>query len=219
MTQTERHTEAITVWLVEDDPLFRETVQLLLHQAEGIDCAHAFSRCEDALALLDKTFAPEVVLMDISLPGMSGLEGMRRIKTLSPETHLIMLTVHEDNEKIFQAICAGASGYLLKPSSAPAITAAVRAARSGGAPINPQIASKVLDMFTRLAVPQADYGLTRREREILHHLVDGLTKKRIAETLHLSFHTIDMHLRNIYAKLHVHSRSGAITKALKERLL
>ena len=219
MTEAEIHTDAITVWLVEDDSLFRESVQTLLRRAEGIDCTYAFGRCEDALDMLDQAFAPEVVLMDISLPGMSGLEGIRRIKVLSPASHIIMLTVHEDNEKIFEAICAGASGYLLKPSSAQAIVAALRAARSGGAPINPQIASKVLDMFTHLAVPKGDYGLTPRECEILQHLVEGETKKRIAEQLFLSFHTIDMHVRNIYAKLHVHSRSGAIAKALKERLI
>lgn len=219
MPKAPPHTDAITVWLVEDDPLFRESVQAVLDQAEGLDCNSAFERCEEALETLDETFAPEVILLDISLPGMSGIEGIRQFKALSPTTNLIMLTVHEDNEKIFEAICAGASGYLLKPSSAQAITDAVRAARTGGAPINPQIASKVLDMFTRLAVPKGDYGLTAREREILQHLVDGRTKKDIAEHLFLSYHTIDMHVRNIYAKLHVHSRSGAIAKALKERLI
>src|SRR5690606_23869215 len=137
----------------------------------------------------------------------------------SPETRIVMLTVHEDNDRIFEALCAGASGYLLKPSSAAQIVEAVQAARAGGATINPQIASKVLDMFTRLAVPPADYGLTEREREVLHHLVDGCTKRRLAERLFLSPHTVDMHIRNIYAKLHVHSRSGAIAKALKERLV
>ncbi len=210
---------AITVWIVEDDSLFRETVEKLLGEAAGIECRRAFASCEEVLHALDVGAAPEVVLMDISLPGMSGIEGLRRIQALSPTTHLVMLTVHEDNERIFEALCAGASGYLLKPSSAGQIIQAVRTARTGGAPINPQIASKVLDMFTDLAVPKGDYNLTDREREVLEHLIDGRTKKRIASELVVSYHTVDMHVRNIYAKLHVHSRSGAVAKALKERVV
>ncbi len=216
MLDTDR---AITVWIVEDDSLFRETVEKLLAEATGIECRRAFASCEEVLQALDVGAAPEVVLMDISLPGMSGIEGLRRIQALSPTTHLVMLTVHEDSDRIFEALCAGASGYLLKPSSAGQIIQAVRTARTGGAPINPQIASKVLDMFTELAVPKGDYGLTDREREVLEHLIDGRTKKRIASELVVSYHTVDMHVRNIYAKLHVHSRSGAVAKALKERLI
>lgn len=209
----------ITVWLVEDDPLFRDTVEKLLADAEGITLQYAFETCETALDVLDGDFAPEVFLLDISLPGMSGIEGIRRITTISPASHLVMLTVHEDNDKIFRALCAGASGYLLKPSSGPEIKEAIRAARTGGAPINPQIADKVLAMFTELAVPKGDYGLSDREREVLEALVEGGTKRRIAGDLHISFHTVDMHVRNIYEKLQVHSRSGAVAKALKERLI
>jgi len=211
--------DPISVWLVEDDPLFRETIEQLLTEADGVEQPLTFETCEAALEMCERGLAPEVVLMDISLPGMSGIEGIRRIKARSPTSHIVMLTVHEDNDKIFEAICAGASGYLLKPSSAEAIVEAVQAARHGGAPINPQIASKVLHMFTDLAVPKGDYGLTDREREVLEHLVAGRTKKRIAAQLHISYHTVDMHVRNIYAKLHVHSRSGAVAKALKERLI
>lgn len=211
--------EAITVWLVEDDDLFRDTLKRLLDTVPEVDCQMAFQSCEEALAVLDRDFAPEVVLMDLGLPGMSGIEGIRHIKAVSPGSHLVVLSVHEDNEKIFEAICAGASGYLLKPSTTPRIVEAIQAARSGGASINPQIARKVLTMFSRLAVPHEDYGLTARETEILGLLVDGLTKQRIAEELFLSYHTVDMHVRNIYAKLQVHSRSGTIAKALKERLI
>lgn len=211
--------DPISVWLVEDDPLFRETIEQLLDETDGVEQPLTFETCEAALAMCERGLAPEVVLMDISLPGMSGIEGIRRIKALSPTSHIVMLTVHEDNDKIFEAICAGASGYLLKPSSAEAVVEAVKATRHGGAPINPQIASKVLHMFADLAVPKGDYGLTDREQEVLEHLVAGRTKKRIAAQLHISYHTVDMHVRNIYAKLHVHSRSGAVAKALKERLI
>ena len=210
----------ITVWVVEDDDIFRDTVQEILNSESDVYCQHVFDRCEEALQTLDEEYAPEVMLMDISLPGMSGIDGIRLVKARSPETQIIVLSVHEDNEKIFDTICAGASGYLLKPSSPARIVSAVKSTREGGAHINPQIADKVLQMFTALAVPKrGNYGLTTRESEILEHLVDGLTKKQIAEKLFLSFHTIDMHIRNIYSKLQVHSRSGAIAKAVRERLV
>ena len=218
-SSSSRDDPGITVWLVEDDPLFRDTVEKLLSEDEEIQVQHTFETCEAALELLDDDFAPEVFLLDVSLPGISGIEGLPRIKALSPASHLVILTVHEDNDKIFRAICAGASGYLLKPSSGPEIKAAIRAARTGGAPINPQIADKMLTMFSELAVPKGDYGLSDREREVLEALVEGGTKQRIADDLHISYHTVDMHVRNIYEKLQVHSRSGAVAKALKERLI
>ena len=211
---------SITAWVVEDDDLFRDSVRDILNDQPDIDCRHTFDRCEEALETLDAEYAPEVILMDISLPGMSGIDGIRFAKTRSPETRIIVLSVHEDNDKIFSSICAGASGYLLKPSTPERIVSAVRGVREGGVHINPQIAGKVLNMFTALAGPTpADYGLTKREKEILEHLVGGLTKRQIAEKLFLSFHTIDMHIRNIYTKLQVHSRSGAVAKAVKERLV
>jgi DNA-binding NarL/FixJ family response regulator len=207
------------VWIVEDDRHFRASVETLLGETEDITCTAAFEACEDALADAEARGGPDVVLLDIELPGMSGLHGIQRLKQLSPTTHVVMLTVHEDNDKIFRAICAGASGYLLKPSSAEQIVRAVRATRQGGAPINPQIASKVLGMFADMAVPKGDYDLTDREREVLQELAEGKTTQRIADEMDRSYHTVDMHVRNIYTKLHVHSRSGAVAKALKERLI
>ncbi|MGA7306671.1 MAG: response regulator transcription factor [Rhodothermales bacterium] len=208
------------VWIIEDDDVFRDTVQEILNQEPDVHCEHSFDRCEEALLALDAEYGPDVMLMDISLPGMSGIEGARHVKVRSPETQIIVLSVHEDNEKIFDAICAGASGYLLKPSTPARIVSAVRSTRDGGAHINPVIAGKVLEMFSALAVPKrGNYGLTTREFEILQQLVDGLTKRQIAEKIFLSFHTIDMHIRHIYSKLQVHSRSGAIAKAVRERLV
>lgn len=209
----------ITAWVIEDDTFFRDTVALLLTEADGVAEPEAFGSCEDALAAFDALPPPEVVLMDVGLPGMSGIEGIRQLQERSPASHIVMLTVHEDSDRIFEALCAGASGYLLKPSSGPQIVAAVRAAREGGAPITPAIARKVLDLFTDLAVPRGRYGLTPREKEVLECLVGGRTKAQIADDLFVSFHTVDMHVRNIYAKLHVHSRSGAVAKALRERLI
>lgn len=209
----------IHVWIVEDDPNFRKALVKLLAAAEDIERPLAFETCEDALAAGKKGDVPEVVLLDIELPGMSGIEGIKRLKSLSPTSHVVMLTVHEDNDRIFEAICAGASGYLLKPSSGEEIVEAVRTARTGGAAINPQIAGKVLGMFGELAVSQGEYDLTDREREVLEELVDGKTTQRIADDFDLSYYTVDTHIRNIYTKLHVHSRSGAVAKALKERLI
>ena len=220
-TANEPHPEEqIRVWLVEDDDLFRETIFHVVNFAEDMRCERAFGACEEALAALEQEDAPDVLLMDVGLPGLSGIEGVARVRERAPTTGVIMLTVHEDADRIFDALGAGATGYLLKPSSALQITDAIRSVRQGGAPINPQIARKVLDVFTRQQRPADDpYGLTARERETLQHLVDGLTYKEIAGRLFVSYHTIDMHVRNIYAKLHVCSRSKAVAKALRDRLL
>jgi DNA-binding NarL/FixJ family response regulator len=185
-------------------------------------CSIAVETCEEALEAIEEGMAPDIVLMDIGLPGMNGIDGTRAIRSRSPTTRVIMLTVHEENEKIFEAICAGASGYLLKPSSTEQIVEAVRQVQRGAAPINAHIAKKMLTMFARLAKPTSaadEYGLTAREREILQLLVEGMTIAQIAERLIVSYHTVDTHIRNIYGKLHVHTRGGAVAKAVHERLV
>ncbi len=213
------HTGPLSVWIVEDNASFRENVSELVRQTPLLRFEHAFPCCEDALAELHDAEFPDIILMDIGLPGMSGIEGVKRVKAISPETLVVMLTVFDENDMIFKAICAGASGYLLKSESTEKIISSLQDVLNGGAPMNAQIARKVVDMFSRLATTKGDYGLTRREVEILQTLVDGLPKKQIADKLFLSFHTIDMHMRSIYTKLQVHSRSGAVAKALKENLL
>jgi DNA-binding NarL/FixJ family response regulator len=129
-----------------------------------------------------------------------------------------MLTVFDSHDKIFKAICAGASGYLLKTSPSEKIVESIHEAHAGGAPMTPQVARSVLDMFGRVSPPGEDYGLTSREQKILELMIQGMTKKEIADALAISYHTVDTHLRNIYTKLHVHTRTGAVAKALKERL-
>lgn len=219
MRLSEQDIDAITLWIVEDNNLFRESMAGVINQTPGMHCPHTFSTCEEAIQVLEMGDAPEIILLDIGLPGMSGIEGLKHFHALSPATQVLILTVHEDHDKVFEALCAGATGYLLKPTSMAEVVEAIETVRRGGSPMNAQIARKVLTMFSRLAVPKKDYGLTDREQEVLHLLVDGLTQRRIAETLFLSEHTINTHIRNIYAKLHVHSRSGAVAKALKERLI
>lgn len=209
----------IHVWVVEDNPLFRETVRELFARRPDMPCTLAVGSCEEALAALRRGHVPHVVLMDLGLPGMSGIDGIARIRAISPMSQVVVLTVHEEDDQVFEALCAGASGYLLKPASGEQIVVAVETALRGGAPMNAFVARKVLGMFTRFARPPVDHGLTARELEILQLLVEAHTQKQIARTLDLSPHTVDTHLRNIYAKLHVHSRSGAVAKATRERLV
>jgi DNA-binding NarL/FixJ family response regulator len=206
------------VWLIEDNDAFRSALARVIEDSEGMDCPHTFSSCEEALKALAVESRPEVILLDVGLPGMSGIEGIRLIKATAPATHVIMLTMFDDHDKVFKSICAGASGYLLKTAAPESITEAIQEVLTGGAPMNARVARSVLDMFAKFAAPQADYGLTCREKEVLELMVRGLIKKEIAEQLSLSYHTIDAHLRNIYQKLHVHTRTGAVAKALKERL-
>lgn len=207
------------VWLVEDNALLRDGLEAVLDSAEGISCIVAAESAEEALVALDLGHVPDIVLMDIGLPGMNGIEAVRVFRQRAPTARIVMLTVHEEDEKVFEAICAGASGYLLKPASPKQVVQAVRDVRNGAAPINGYIAGKVLGMFARLAAPGPDYGLTAREKEILGLMVEGLTMKEAADRLSLSYHTIDSHVRNVYGKLHVRSRGSAVAKALRERIV
>lgn len=209
----------ISVWLIEDDERFRTNMRDLINEMAGLTCDLSVSSCEEALGQLESAAAPDIILMDIGLPGLDGIEGIREVKSIAPSIQVIMLTVFDDNEKIFRAICAGASGYLLKSAPPDGIIRSLAEILEGGAPINAQIARKMLDMFAEIAAPKGEYRLTNAEIQILHLLVEGEPKKQIAHNLGISFHTVDTHLRNIYTKLQVHSRSGAVAKALKERLL
>ena len=208
-----------SVWLVEDDVRFRANLRDLINEVAGLQCDLAVASCEEVLAHLLSDAVPDTLLMDIGLPGLDGIEGVRRAKSIAPSVQVIMLTVFDDNDRIFRAICAGASGYLLKSAEPDAIIRSLKEILEGGAPMNAQIARKVLEILASMAAPTTEYGITGAEKRILQMLVKGDLKKQIAFELGVSFHTVDTHLRNIYAKLQVHSRSGAIAKALKERLL
>ena len=208
----------VSVWLVEDNHTFRNVVARVLGQVDGLECSRQFSNAEDALDALAGGGVPDVILLDVELPGQSGLEAVRKIKAICPSTRVVMLTVFEDHEKVFKAICAGASGYLLKTAPVERIVESIHEALTGGAPMTPRVAKSVLDMFTDLVKPKQEYGLTAREQKILELMTQGLAKKQIADKLEISYHTVDTHLRNIYTKLHVHSSTGAVAKAIKERL-
>jgi DNA-binding NarL/FixJ family response regulator len=208
-----------SIWIIEDHTAFRRTLVRVLNAEDGLQCLRDFDSCEKALAALQRDDAPDLILLDVGLPGMSGLEGIRLIKERSPKALVVILTVFEDDDKVFSAICAGAAGYLLKTSSVTEITQAVRDALAGGSPMTSRIARRVLDMFSKLAPKQSDYGLSDREKEILQLMTTGLIKKEIADGLSLSVHTVDTYLRRIYEKLAVNTRTGAVAKALKEGLV
>ncbi|HPC59273.1 MAG TPA: response regulator transcription factor [Verrucomicrobiota bacterium] len=208
----------VSVWLIEDNHMFRKTVARVLGAQEGMECSQAFANAEDALDALRGGAVPDVILVDVELPGLNGIDAVKTIKSITPASRVVMLTAFDDPDKIFRAICAGASGYLLKTAPIERIVEAIYEALNGGAPLNPQVAQSVLKMFAGLVQPTCDYGLTEREQRILELMTQGLIKKEIADQLGLSYHTVDTHLRNIYTKLHVHSRTGAVAKALKERL-
>ncbi len=224
--------DLLRVWLVEDNPLLRSAVERLIAGAPDLACPIAVARAEEALAALDEGLVPDLVLMDIGLPGISGIEATRRIRGLAPTARVLMFTVHEEDEKVFAAICAGASGYLLKPLPADRLLEAIREAARGASPINGFIARRLLEHFARdggshaatgagsagAADAPGDPGLTAREREILERLVEGLSMKEIAARYDLSYHTIDTHVRHLYAKLHVRTRAGAVARAVRDRL-
>ncbi len=212
--------EWIEILIIDDNALFRKTLAGVINCSGRMVCEYAFASCEEALkAIAGEGLTPHVALLDIGLPGMSGVEGLPHLKKLLPEIKAIMLTIHDDDDNVFKAICAGASGYLVKDSPSGKILEAIEEVTSGGAPMNAHIAKKVLDMFKQLAPPPGDYELTAREKEILKLLVDGLSKKEIAARLPLSPHTVDSHLRHIYEKLEVHTRGGVVAKAVMEKLI
>jgi DNA-binding NarL/FixJ family response regulator len=208
------------VIIIEDNELLRDSLMEAINKSSSINCSNAFGSGEAALEFIESAeLVPDIILLDIGLPGMSGIELIPELKKLSPSSKIIIITIHDDDENVFNAICAGASGYLLKDLSSDSIANSISEVMNGGAPMNSHIAKKVLNMFRDQNIKSEGYDLSDREKEILALLVDGLSKKQIADNIFLSHHTVDSHIRNIYAKLEVHSRSSAISKAIKEKLL
>jgi DNA-binding NarL/FixJ family response regulator len=204
-------TEVVRVYIVEDLDPIREAYELLLRWTPGFECAGVASSAE--LALQEPVdAAPDVVLLDIGLPGMTGLEALTPLRALWPKAEFLVLTVFDDPDRVFEALKAGASGYLVKTAPPTEVLEAIRELHAGGAPMSASVARKVVAAFRAPAPPSDD--LTRREREVLDHLVSGETVKQIAEALFVSPATVAFHVRQIYEKLHVHTRGEAVARAL-----
>ena len=210
---------AISIWVVEDHRDMRETLKELIDAEPGMNCAQAFENGEQLLAYSQDHFLPEVIVSDIGLRGMNGIELVERLRPIASGTRVVMLTGHEEKEKILDALRAGASGYLTKPLSGEQLIQAIYDVMRGGAVMSPSVARKVLEIFAQQDLAPYDYKLTAREQEVLEELVAGKTKKRIAKDLFLSPNTVDTHLRSIYAKLHVNTQTAAVAKAFREGLV
>jgi DNA-binding NarL/FixJ family response regulator len=209
----------IRVTIFEDKAILRDSLYQLINGAEGLTCAGAFANCADIIFNIKKT-TPQVVLMDIQMPGVDGIEGVKIIKEHFPEIKIIMQTVVEDDDKIFASICNGASGYLLKNTTPARLLQAIIEVYEGGAPMTPAIAQKVLDKFRRQspAFSKELNDLSAREKEVLECLVEGMSYKMISFSCKISIDTVRFHIRNIYEKLHVGSKSEAVIKAMKGKI-
>jgi DNA-binding NarL/FixJ family response regulator len=207
---------AIKIALFEDNDSLRESLVYLLKNTEEYEVIGDYQHCGDA-ATIARVYKPDVVLMDIDMPGQSGITGVKAIKEARPETAVIMYTVFEDDEKLFQCLCAGADGYLLKKTSPAVLFQSIRDVTEGGAPMSPSIARKVLASFQQ--GKHNKYELSAREIEVLQLLNKGYTSKMIAGELNISFDTARFHLKNIYRKLHVNCGKEAIAKALGEHIV
>ena len=207
----------IHVTIVEDNDDFREAMSSILQGTDGFRCIGAYDSVESAVKKMPRA---DVVLMDIGLPGASGIEGVRIVKQKYPETQVIMLTVFDDDKNIFNAVMAGANGYLIKKTPPAKLLSAIEEAASGGMPMTPMVARQVIEMFKR-HVPSKndDVSLTPREHEVLALLVDGMNYAVIGEKLFISLDTVRNHIRHIYEKLHVHSKSHAVAKAIKQQIV
>jgi DNA-binding NarL/FixJ family response regulator len=210
---------ALRVAIVEDQREVREGLAVLINGTPGFRCTGNYRSMEEALRVLEKE-PPDVLLTDIGLPLMSGTEGIRILRGLYPDLPILALTVYKDDEDIFNALCAGASGYLLKNTPPARLLECLREVVNGGAPMSPQVARQVIRLFREISPPvKADYRLTPQETELLKLMVDGHNYKSAAARLGITINTVSFHVRNIYSKLQVHSKSEAVAKALRNRLI
>lgn len=219
MTETE--TETIRIAVVEDDPATQVALRLLLEGTPGFRCSGVFGSAEQALRGLDGAGGPpDVLLLDINLPGQTGSAAVRLFHERHPEMAILMLTLYDDEERIFESLCNGARGYLLKKTPPARLLEAIREARGEGAPLSPEIAHKVVRLFRDLRpLEPLDVDLTRLEVRLLSLLAEGYSYQTAGDEMRVSINTVRNYIRSIYDKLHVHSKSEAVSKALKARLI
>lgn len=211
--------DEIEVAIVEDQRDLREGLAVLINGTPGYRCIGAFASMEEALDAISEQ-PPRVALVDIGLPGMSGIEGIHALRAQVAGLLVLVLTIYDDDERIFEAICAGACGYLLKKTPPARLLESIKEIVGGGAPMSPEVARRVITLFRDIRPPvHADYHLTPHETRLLKLLVDGHNYKSAAAELHVSVNTISFHMRRVYEKLQVHSKSEAVSKALRHRLI
>lgn len=210
----------IRVIVFDDNKSRREGLRMLIDVSGNMECVGIFSDCRNVVQRLEET-NPDVVLMDIDMPHVDGLEGVRRIREVDSDLKIIMQTVFEDNERIFEAICAGADGYILKQKSPIQLIEGIQEVMEGGAPMTPVIARKVLKLFSskNTYTKKLDFDLTKREQQVLELLVQGNSYKMIADQCHIAYATVNTHIAHIYEKLQVHSVAGAVSLAIREGLV
>jgi DNA-binding NarL/FixJ family response regulator len=211
----------IKVAIIEDNNTIREGLAALINGTTGYSCVGSYDNCESFLSKL-LSLDVNVALMDIGLPGISGIEGIARAKKIKPELNILMLTVYEDSQSVFKALCSGACGYLVKKTPPSKLLEAIKDANEGGAPMSSLIARQVIDVFQKTqnkVKEENDSGLSAREIEVLTSLSDGNNYQEIADRLFISVDTVRHHIRNIYRKLHVHSQSEAVAKAIRKGLI
>lgn len=205
--------------IIEDQARTREGLRALIASSEGFECTGTWGSMEEALAA-DWRSPANVVLVDLGLPGMSGIDGIAVLRRRSPDAALVVLTVYEDNDRVFRALCAGATGYLLKNTAPAKLMEGLREANRGGAPMSPEIARLVVELFRKVHPPEkAQHNLTPQEIRLLKLLVEGHSYKTAAVEMDVSINTVAFHIQNIYGKLQVHSKSEAVARALNENLL
>jgi len=209
----------IKVTIFDDNRSLRQGLYQLIDGSEGYECAGAFENCSNLLKDIENT-KPDVVLMDIQMPGITGIEAVKILREKYPDLKILMQTIFEESDKIFQSILAGASGYILKNTSPSRILDFIKETYEGGAPMSPSVATKVLKMVGQQPVEKTNsFNLSEREKEILSCLVKGMSYKLIADACFISIDTVRGHIRNIYEKLHVHSKGEAIATAIKDRIV
>ena len=210
---------SVKIALIEDQREIRDGLAILINGTSGFRITGAFGSIESALSDMGGE-RPEIMLVDISLPGMSGIEGIPLLRERHPQCIILVLSVHDDDDRIFSALCAGASGYLLKKTPPARLIESLHDVLSGGAPMSPEVARRVVKLFREFKPPDtASYHLTPQETELLKLLIEGHYKKTAAREMGISTNTVSFHLKNIYTKLQVHSKTEAVTKALRERLV
>ena len=211
------------IWVIEDNAAFRKTLIRGLQLQMPDTTFHEFGSMEQTTAFLQSNPPPEVFLLDVGLPGTDGLSGLASLRASAPNAHILILTVFEDDEKIFAAISGGAHGYLLKTAPVHQISEAISEVQAGGSPLTPRVARRLLQHFAqplpKTPAPGESYDLKDRERDILKLIVEGLLKKEIADRLGVGIHTVDTHMRSIYRKLQVTTRAAAVAKTLQQRIL